>query len=167
MQGTLERKASSKDIRNQPLPALPQDADKASRDQNISSNPSVIVQAPSPVRPKQEDTAPPPSQPRDQENVSQDTEMTDAPPISAAETKAVSVEHGDAQSNTSALPPPPPLPTPEPSKEATNAAQEPAAAEPVEEKQQWLLPPIEPRFQGKKCLVLDLDETLVHSSFKV
>lgn len=34
-------------------------------------------------------------------------------------------------------------------------------------KQQWLLPPITPRFQGKKCLVLDLDETLVHSSFKV
>jgi RNA polymerase II subunit A small phosphatase-like protein len=30
-----------------------------------------------------------------------------------------------------------------------------------------LLPPIAPRFQGKKCLVLDLDETLVHSSFKV
>jgi len=29
-----------------------------------------------------------------------------------------------------------------------------------------LLPPKEPRFEGKKCLVLDLDETLVHSSFK-
>merc|ERR1712129_481801 len=29
-----------------------------------------------------------------------------------------------------------------------------------------LLPPLEPRFKGKKCLVLDLDETLVHSSFK-
>lgn len=38
---------------------------------------------------------------------------------------------------------------------------------PVEERQQWLLPPIAPRFEGKKCLVLDLDETLVHSSFKV
>jgi RNA polymerase II subunit A small phosphatase-like protein len=42
-----------------------------------------------------------------------------------------------------------------------------AAPEPAEQKQQWLLPPIAPRFQGKKCLVLDLDETLVHSSFKV
>ncbi|KAJ3145429.1 hypothetical protein HDU86_000915 [Geranomyces michiganensis] len=29
-----------------------------------------------------------------------------------------------------------------------------------------LLPPLEPGDQGKKCLVLDLDETLVHSSFK-
>ncbi len=30
-----------------------------------------------------------------------------------------------------------------------------------------LLPPVEPHLQGRKCLVLDLDETLVHSSFKV
>jgi len=29
-----------------------------------------------------------------------------------------------------------------------------------------LLPPILPAFHGRKCLVLDLDETLVHSSFK-
>lgn len=36
-----------------------------------------------------------------------------------------------------------------------------------EQTQKWLLPPIQPQFSGKKCLVLDLDETLVHSSFKV
>lgn len=30
-----------------------------------------------------------------------------------------------------------------------------------------LLPPIAPHHVGRKCLVLDLDETLVHSSFKV
>lgn len=29
-----------------------------------------------------------------------------------------------------------------------------------------LLPPIAPEHAGRKCLVLDLDETLVHSSFK-
>ena len=29
-----------------------------------------------------------------------------------------------------------------------------------------LLPPIAPEHVGRKCLVLDLDETLVHSSFK-
>ena len=29
-----------------------------------------------------------------------------------------------------------------------------------------LLPPLTPENKGKKCLVLDLDETLVHSSFK-
>lgn len=31
----------------------------------------------------------------------------------------------------------------------------------------WLLPPLTPENRHKKCLVLDLDETLVHSSFKV
>jgi carboxy-terminal domain RNA polymerase II polypeptide A small phosphatase len=30
-----------------------------------------------------------------------------------------------------------------------------------------LLPPLTPQHAGRKCLVLDLDETLVHSSFKV
>ncbi|CAA90489.1 NLI interacting factor family phosphatase [Schizosaccharomyces pombe] len=30
----------------------------------------------------------------------------------------------------------------------------------------WLLPPIAKEDEGKKCLILDLDETLVHSSFK-
>ena len=30
-----------------------------------------------------------------------------------------------------------------------------------------LLPPLAPQHAGRKCLVLDLDETLVHSSFKV
>lgn len=47
---------------------------------------------------------------------------------------------------------------------AGELVQTPAA---VEEEQKWLLPPVAPRFEGKKCLVLDLDETLVHSSFKV
>ncbi len=32
---------------------------------------------------------------------------------------------------------------------------------------QPLLPPIAPHHAGRKCLVLDLDETLVHSSFRV
>jgi hypothetical protein len=31
----------------------------------------------------------------------------------------------------------------------------------------WLLGPIREQDKGRKCLVLDLDETLVHSSFKV
>ncbi|KAI3642895.1 hypothetical protein MP228_012450 [Amoeboaphelidium protococcarum] len=33
-------------------------------------------------------------------------------------------------------------------------------------KQKWLLKPVHARDANKKCLVLDLDETLVHSSFK-
>ncbi|KAF3934127.1 hypothetical protein ABW20_dc0100037 [Dactylellina cionopaga] len=46
----------------------------------------------------------------------------------------------------------------------------PVPAEPIlpdeSIKSKWLLPPIAPEHQGKKCLVLDLDETLVHSSFR-
>lgn len=35
------------------------------------------------------------------------------------------------------------------------------------ENNSWLLPPLASDLRGRKCLVLDLDETLVHSSFKV
>jgi hypothetical protein len=50
---------------------------------------------------------------------------------------------------------------------AHQASNEPSAVSTPEQVQKWLLPPITPQFSGKKCLVLDLDETLVHSSFKV
>jgi RNA polymerase II subunit A small phosphatase-like protein len=50
---------------------------------------------------------------------------------------------------------------------AHQAGQEPSAVSTPEPTQKWLLPPITEQFSGKKCLVLDLDETLVHSSFKV
>ena len=91
-----------------------------------------------------------------------DIEMTQAPPIAP--------EAGDLQRNTepekeqqqtqASLPPPPP-------RNNQNRGPSPSDRSPAAERQQWLLPPIQPRFQGKKCLVLDLDETLVHSSFKV
>lgn len=53
------------------------------------------------------------------------------------------------------LPPPPPAP-----------GKEVQTGQP-ERQQQWLLPPPLPHLRNRKCLVLDLDETLVHSSFKV
>ncbi|KAK9802529.1 hypothetical protein SCARD494_00462 [Seiridium cardinale] len=65
------------------------------------------------------------------------------------------------------LPPPGPIANanpPAPVQEETPAVV--ALPEPVAE-QKWLLPPIQPQFKGRKCLVLDLDETLVHSSFKI
>ena len=34
-------------------------------------------------------------------------------------------------------------------------------------KERFLLPPVNTIDTGKKCLIIDLDETLVHSSFKV
>lgn len=60
------------------------------------------------------------------------------------------------------LPPPPPL---EQRQEAVH--NQTADLSEASEPQKFLLGPIAPRFQGKKCLVLDLDETLVHSSFKI
>jgi len=35
-----------------------------------------------------------------------------------------------------------------------------------ESEKDWLLDPVSPEHKGRKCLVLDLDETLVHSSFE-
>lgn len=63
------------------------------------------------------------------------------------------------------LPPPPPRATQ--SQTAVGVGRSQSNATAPNERPPWLLPPLQPRFQGKKCLVLDLDETLVHSSFKV
>ncbi|KAH8704586.1 HAD-like domain-containing protein [Phaeosphaeriaceae sp. PMI808] len=59
------------------------------------------------------------------------------------------------------LPPPPPL------EQRQNIVQsQTSEISEASESQKYLLGPLAPRFKGKKCLVLDLDETLVHSSFK-
>ena len=60
-------------------------------------------------------------------------------------------EEDEANSPGLPLPPPPPL----------APGQQMSSAPPT------LLPPPLPHLGGRKCLVLDLDETLVHSSFKV
>lgn len=63
------------------------------------------------------------------------------------------------------IPPPPPGPVPSANEPA--APPQDAVAIAPETEQRSLLPPIAPEHVGRKCLVLDLDETLVHSSFKV
>lgn len=68
----------------------------------------------------------------------------------------------DGHSKTVPPPPPPPISNQEPSID-----EEEKEVEADQEEAKFLLPPIEPRFKGRKCLVLDLDETLVHSSFKI
>ena len=80
-------------------------------------------------------------------------------PADNEETAIPVAKRDEATKQQQVLPPPPPVSPPPTSDES--------APDATEQKQQWLLPPIAPRFQGKKCLVLDLDETLVHSSFKV
>ncbi|KAG6006327.1 hypothetical protein E4U21_007130 [Claviceps maximensis] len=92
-----------------------------------------------------------------------DIEMPDAEE-SVAHESPLSPPTEDTQSRT-ALPPPPPPVVPGP---AVVAVSPPAEIIPsVPEPQLWLLPPVAPEHKSRKCLVLDLDETLVHSSFKI
>ena len=62
------------------------------------------------------------------------------------------------------LPPPPPR---EEQQDGTAISHDTSMVSTPEPTQKWLLPPIRQELRGRKCLVLDLDETLVHSSFKV
>ena len=114
------------------------------------SNPSVIVQPPTRAESKVESQQETPTTQKDNEG---DIQMQNNEPVRQQEA-IVPVARAPEPTSKTSLPPPPPPPVPEPQ----------SIAEPA---QKWLLPPIAPRFQGKKCLVLDLDETLVHSSFKV
>ena len=100
----------------------------------------------------------------EQKQIDTDIEMKDVP-LSADDVH----QEGEEQNSGAYpehpkidLPPPPPL---EQRKEAVQ--NQTTDLSEVSEPQKYLLGPIAPRFQGKKCLVLDLDETLVHSSFKV
>jgi len=167
--GTTSRQDNPSGVLNAPLPAVPHDTEKSeiNNEAQIASNPSVIVQAPTPVSPGQDETVLNSPRIRDSVESSKDLTMTEAPDVPSDDVKVYSTVHTSPQSGESALPPPPPPPIAESGKSEPNPPYDPIVGDDVEPKQQWLLPPIQPRFQGKKCLVLDLDETLVHSSFKV
>jgi len=141
----------------------------ASQHQPQSGGPSIAVQAPTPIAPPDEeiihDRTP------QQEQRDSDIEMTDAGPsvpLSANDVSGTSEDsgpqpaHRDGNGAKIDLPPPPPLA--ERQAQVTPPHSPAGAGEPG---QKWLLPPIKPELKGRKCLVLDLDETLVHSSFKV
>ncbi len=147
---------------------------------NSSSNdsPQLQVQAPTPVAQQQQDEdemildRTPEQAARDN-----DIEMSDSGPSLplTGQDAAVVVEeerlaHERKESsnvNREDLPGPPPIPKAQEQNDGAVVSHEASAVTTPEQTQKWLLPPLRPELRGKKCLVLDLDETLVHSSFKV
>ncbi|KAF2100933.1 NIF-domain-containing protein, partial [Rhizodiscina lignyota] len=131
-------------------------------------SPQVVIQGPTPVESPDEevihDRGP------SQEQLDHDIEMTNAGvsvPISSNDVPSeeqTAAEPSKRNSQIIGIPPPPPL-----DKRQQQVAQQSPELQPQagHEQQKWLLPEIRPEFEGKKCLVLDLDETLVHSSFKI
>ena len=120
--------------------------------------PDVNVIAPTPVAPQQEIS-------KEAEPESKDVEMTDAPVVPEVDETTVDepVQPAELQPQIP-LPPPPPLSK---RQEQVGTKEVPAVPEASAEKTTWLLPAAQPPLKGRKCLILDLDETLVHSSFKI
>ncbi len=128
--------------------------------------PAVNVQAPTPII-GQEEVNPSHDWTPDQSKRNSDVEMSDAPPeeeklVEHETTESSALPKAEAQKTE--LPPPPPL---DQRQSQIGTRDVPAVPGSSQERQIWLLPPVQPQFQGRKCLVLDLDETLVHSSFKI
>ena len=137
-------------------------ADRLNYDQ--VTKPQVSVQAPTPVEPvgvlQNQNWA------SAEGKRNSDVQMTDAPSGKPEEQHQEVAEPvmPEPQTPKVDLPPPPPLIKRESQLATTEIPPVPTSSS---EKQTWLLPPVQPRLHGRKCLVLDLDETLVHSSFKI
>ncbi|KAI1459475.1 NIF-domain-containing protein [Annulohypoxylon moriforme] len=96
-------------------------------------------------------------------DVDGDVEMADGEPAKTELAK----QPGTGTDEQYAKPVPPPPPGPIPITNPTPIAPEDASVDVEQGQTKYLLPPVEPHLKGRKCLVLDLDETLVHSSFKI
>ena len=164
-------------LRVQP-PLLPTAA-APDADEPTTADVKVIVQAPTPITPSSEQL-PAPAEPPPILDGS-DVVMIDAP-LPTSPPSALMVDHHDVDDPRQTQEPvaeeqPPPrlnLPGPPPMGDRTlirppsrNQAEEGSTTSGGIDPPPWLLPPRELRFHDRKCLVLDLDETLVHSSFKV
>lgn len=121
--------------------------------------PAVVVDSPPHLSANEVETR---EQTETRDNV--DADMPDAGQEEAYQSPVPQLTE-DPQSQTIPPPPPPPPSVPGPSviSPLPLTGSNPSAPEP----QSWLLPSIAHEHKGRKCLVLDLDETLVHSSFKV
>lgn len=123
-----------------------------------ASNPVISVEPPHTTTAtdaeKMEEVAP-------EKDAEGDVQMPDA------ENARQLVSQGAAEEALPRVPPPPPGPIPTVPSAPSNALVESPPAFAPDQPQKFLLPPQAPEHKGRKCLVLDLDETLVHSSFKV
>ncbi len=167
--GTSEKPTKSSDthaMQDTPMLAVGDHAEKqgAGHDVQPKSDPVVVVEAPTPNVESGTKQNSSPGLDSNQESSVDKNEETKA---TTAGTESQNAEMTDVQNEKAALPLPPLSPASETANPSAFPEEAAVVDEAVEEKQKWLLPPIEPRFKGKKCLVLDLDETLVHSSFKV
>ena len=161
--------------RDQPLPPLPPfsspDVEAEAPKQDLSTTSGAIASTESPVTPTSEQmitelTPPIDDRTTQQKRRDSDVQMVDAPLVAPVlEEQASSPPTRDAGQTQLNLPPPPPRGSQD--RPAAGVSRTASNGIVPNENQKWLLPPIQPRFRGKKCLVLDLDETLVHSSFKV
>ncbi|KAM7197799.1 phosphatase PSR1 [Naviculisporaceae sp. PSN 640] len=126
-----------------------------------SSSPVISVEAPHAAAGSDVDTAAETIPEKDGEG---DIEMRDA---DSSNRQVQATTATTTEETYPAVPPPPPGPVPAvPNAPTTTSVENPRAIVP-EPQPRYLLPPQAPEFKGKKCLVLDLDETLVHSSFKI
>ncbi|EEP81769.1 hypothetical protein UREG_06634 [Uncinocarpus reesii 1704] len=113
--------------------------------------------------PPNEEQLPSPKSPRGEEK--SEFESCSTSPTHGPEDETATAAPIQAVERQPDFPPPPPPPA-DRTTHAPDTQAPPVPPVPLE-KAQFLLPPIEPHLKDRKCLVLDLDETLVHSSFKV